>query len=127
MSSPFSFKKQNILKSVYNEMIVLRESNLAQEVRFVPTRRNAGNKLYLTNETTNVTTEYDITCTQTSYYLTFSKILTLEEGHFYTMVVKQNSELIYRDKIFCTNQTIETYSVNNGAYVQNEQNIIFYE
>ena len=56
-------------------MIVLRESNTAQEVRFVPTRRNAGNTLFLRNETTNVETEYSITCTQESYYLTFSKVL----------------------------------------------------
>jgi hypothetical protein len=108
-------------------MIVLRESNLAQSVRFVPTRRNAGNKLFLRNETTNVEVEYSITCTQTSYYLTFSKILQLEEGHFYTMTIKQDSELIFRDKVFCTNQTIGAYSVNNNEYVQNDQNIIFYE
>lgn len=108
-------------------MIVLRESNLEQEVRFVPTRRNAGNTLILRNETTNVETTYSITCTQVSYYLTFSKILVLEEGHFYTMTIKQGDELIYRDKVFCTNQAIGTYSVNNGEYVQNDQNIIFYE
>jgi len=90
MSYPLSFKKKNISKSGYNEMIVLRESNLAQSVRFVPTRRNAVNKLYLRNESTNVEVEYDITCTQTSYYLTFSKILALEEGHFYTMTIKQD-------------------------------------
>lgn len=108
-------------------MIVLRESNSAQEVRFVPTRRNAGNTLFLRNETTNVETEYSITCTQESYYLTFSEILTLEEGHFYTMTIKQGDELIFRDKVFCTNQTIGTYSVNNNEYVQNDQNIIFYE
>lgn len=108
-------------------MIVLRESNIAQEVRFVPTRRNAGNTLFLCNETTNVETEYSITCTQESYYLTFSKVLVLEEGHFYTMTIKQDDELIFRDKVFCTNQTIGTYSVNKDEYVQNDQNIIFYE
>ena len=108
-------------------MIVLRETNSAQSVRFVPTRRNAGNKLYLRNESTNVEVEYDITCTQTSYYLTFSKVLALKEGHFYTMTIKQDSELIFRDKVFCTNQTIGTYSVNKDEYVQNDQKIIFYE
>jgi hypothetical protein len=54
-------------------------------------------------------------------------VLALEEGHFYTMTIKQDSELIYRDKVFCTNQTIGTYSVNKDEYVQNDQNIIFYE
>jgi len=108
-------------------MIVLKEIGTAQTVQFVPTRRNAGNRLFLTNETTNVTTEYSITCTQVSYYLTFSKVLALKEGHFYTMIIQQDDELIYRDKVFCTNQTIGTYTVNKDQYVQNEQNIIFYE
>jgi hypothetical protein len=108
-------------------MIVLKEIGTAQTVRFVPTRRNAGNRLFLRNETTNVEVEYSITCTQVSYYLTFSKILNLEEGHFYTIVIKQDDELIFRDKVFCTNQTIGAYSVNKDEYVQNDQNIIFYE
>jgi len=108
-------------------MIVLKEIGTAQTVRFVPTRRNAGIRLFLRNETTNVEVEYSITCTQVSYYLTFSKILNLEEGHFYTIVIKQDDELIFRDKVFCTNQTIGAYSVNKDEYVQNDQNIIFYE
>jgi len=144
-------------------MIILKESALAQEVKFIPTRGGVPNELFLKNETTGeVATKY-IDCTTESFYSKFSSILTLEEGHFYTLTINQNSDkftidnfnsrvvldggvfegesclytffslfehtsnLIYLDKVFCTNQDIDTYSVNNGEYVANNQNIIFYE
>ncbi len=108
-------------------MIVLKEIGTAQTVRFIPTRRSSGTSLILKNETTNASTTYSITTTATSYYLTFSKILTLKEGHFYEMTILDGAELVYRDKVFCTNQTIATYSINKDEYVENNQNIIFYE
>jgi hypothetical protein len=43
------------------------------------------------------------------------------------MTIKDGEDLVYRDIVFCTNQTIATYSVNNGEYVESTQNIIFYE
>lgn len=108
-------------------MIILKESALAQEVKFIPTRGATANKLYLKNESTGVEVEYNITCTAESFYLKFSKILTLEQGHFYTLTIKNNTDLVYLDKVFCTNQDIDTYSINKDEYVQHNQNIIFYE
>lgn len=108
-------------------MIILKESALAQEVKFIPTRLATANKLYLRNESTNVEVEYSITCTAESFYLKFSKVVALEEGHFYTMTIKNNTDLVYLDKVFCTNQDIDTYSVNKDEYVAHNQNIIFYE
>jgi len=108
-------------------MIILKESALAQTVKFIPTRLATANKLYLRNETTNVEVEYPITCTAESFYLKFSKIVALKQGHFYTMTIKNNTDLVYLDKVFCTNQDIDTYSVNKDEYVANNQNIIFYE
>jgi len=108
-------------------VIVLKEQGTAQTVRFIPTRKSSGTSLILRNESTNVSTTYSITTTSTSYYSTFSKILSLEEGHFYEMTIKDGEDLVYRDKVFCTNQTIATYSVNDGEYVESTQNIIFYE
>lgn len=108
-------------------MIVLKEIGTAQTVRFIPTRRSSGTSLILKNETTNASTTYSITTSATSYYSTFSRILNLKEGNFYEMTILDGTELVYRDKVFCTNQTIATYSVNKDEYVENNQNIIFYE
>lgn len=38
-----------------------------------------------------------------------------------------NTTLILRDKVFCTNQDIDTYSINNSQYVQNSDKIIIYD
>lgn len=108
-------------------MIILKASALAQEVKFIPTRLATANTLFLKNETTQVEDQYSITCTAESFYLKFSKIVTLEEGHFYTMTIKNNTDLVYIDKVFCTNQDIDTYSINKNEYVPHNQNIIFYE
>jgi len=108
-------------------MILLKAIATAQEVKFIPTRTGVPNELFLRNETTNVETNQYIDCTTESFYKKFSEVLSLEEGHFYTMTIKNNTDLVYLDKVFCTNQDIDTYSVNNGEYVANNQNIIFYE
>lgn len=50
---------------------------------------------------------------------------TLTEGDFYTLEVKNGSSVIYKDRVFCTDQTInqsnnDYYSVNDGEYVQED-------
>lgn len=144
-------------------MILLKEVATAQEIKFIPTRSGRPNELLLRNETTNVQSQYYIDCTTESFYSKFSEVIDLEEGHFYTLTINENSDktnidnfasrvvadggtyegesclyifysffdhtttLIHLDKVFVTNQEIDTYSVNKGEYVQNSANIIFYE
>lgn len=140
-------------------MIILQESNLAQEVKFIPTRVSdlsydsqyllnrvvselatleavqclnefigyLPNLLKLTNETTKVVTNYVITTSVEKFYFKFTSVLNLEQGHFYSMELFANGNLIHRDKIFCTNQDVSTYSVNQGEYVPKGNDVIFYE
>ena len=144
-------------------MILLKAIATAQEVKFIPTRSGVPKELFLRNETTNVVTNQYIDCTTESFYKKFSEVLSLEEGHFYTLTINENSDktaidnfasrvvadsgtyeaesclyaflssfdhtstLIHRDKVFVTNQEIDSYSVNKDEYVQHSQNIIFYE
>lgn len=44
------------------------------------------------------------------------------EGHFYTLEVTSGDTLIYRDKIFCTDQVTEQskYNVNKDVYTTND-------
>jgi hypothetical protein len=85
----------------------------------------------ITEEGTNVTTNYATTGTRVDYngnsdttgtYLEVTDIVALKEGRFYELVVKNGSTVIYKDRIFCTNQTVSTYSINNGVYVENTTN-----
>lgn len=144
-------------------MILLKAIATAQEVKFIPTRSGVPNELFLRNETTDVEIIQYIDCTTESFYSKFSEVLSLEEGHFYTLTINQNSTkkaiddfasrvvadsgtyegesclytflssfdhtstLVHRDKVFVTNQEIDSYSVNKDEYVQHSQNIIFYE
>jgi len=110
-------------------MIILQETASAQSFSFIP-RSSAYNTLQITDEQTGVTTNVTITSSVTgSYYDTITATFYLEENHFYTLTLKQNTDIVYKDKIFCTNQTIPTFSVNNGQYVVNTSNndFILYE
>ena len=69
---------------------------------------------------TNITTEVTIdTNTLGDYVDTISAIFSLEEGRYYTIELKNVLEVVFKGKIFCTNQSVQTYSVNNDTYVSN--------
>ena len=110
-------------------MIILQETASAQSFSFIP-RSSAYNTLQITDEQTGVTTNVTITSSVTgSYYDTITATFSLKQNHFYTLTLKQNTDIVYKDKIFCTNQVIPTFSVNNGQYVVNTSNndFILYE
>ena len=108
-------------------MIILKPISTSQVVKFIPTRNGVANKLVVTNETTNVAVTYNITTTSVSFYNQFTKILNLQEGHFYSVTFFENDTLVHKDKIFCTAQNVDTYTVNKDEYTVNKENIIFYE
>tara|TARA_Y100000401_G_C8326015_1_gene228380 strand:+ start:27600 stop:27956 length:357 start_codon:yes stop_codon:yes gene_type:complete len=47
---------------------------------------------------------------------------SLKEGTFYDLIVYGGNadEVIYKDLIFCTDQNIEDYSINEGEYIEHE-------
>ena len=96
-------------------MIVLQETASAQDFKVIP-RAYSADRMEITNETLNTTVSYDISVTQDSYYLTWSEIVTLKENTFYNLTVFNGSDIVYKDRIFCTNQTVSEYSVNNGEF-----------
>jgi hypothetical protein len=73
-------------------MILLKQVATAQEIKFIPTRSGVPNELLLRNETTSVQSQYYIDCTTESFYSKFSEVLDLEEGHFYTLTINENSD-----------------------------------
>lgn len=101
-------------------MIVVKELPTAQNFRFIP-RYGVPTSLTLIDENTNLPTPvvtptffvggYDFAC---------SAILPTVENHFYWAIFKnQANEIILKERMFCTNQNIDIFSVNNGAYVSN--------
>lgn len=100
-------------------MVILKESGLTQEFNILP-RKNAATKIVIKGiEGEN---EYLFTPTYTSYYMTVSGIFDLKKGNQYTFTVYDDTDDVHRGRIFCTNQSIEDYSINDGEYTETPSN-----
>ena len=109
-------------------MIVLKETATSQTFKIIPRQMNA-DTLTLVNETTGEETIYDISITQLDYYAVIEKTLDLKENNFYKMTVKNGTDVVYKDRVFCTNQVIEEFTVNNNEYTSysSDNDYITYE
>ena len=108
-------------------MIILLESNQPQKISFIPLRSGAVS-LQIRNESTEEIQTITPSFTIDKYYTTFTTTFTLKQNHFYNLkVIGANDEIIYLDKIFCTNQNTDSYTINKDTYVVSENNTIFYE
>ena len=100
-------------------MIRLTTSSSAQTLKIIPRSYASSVSMILRDDSTNTSTTYTSISTSTyKNYLVISQALNpvLVEGRFYDLTVKEGSNIIYKDKIFCTDQTISDYSVNSGEY-----------
>ena len=105
-------------------MIVLEESASAQTINFIPRQFVSGDSYNVTiiNETTNteVYNQDTTEITEHLYHNQFSAVFPVKQDITYTITVT-GSEVVYKDKIFCTNQAdVTSYSVNEGAYIFND-------
>lgn len=110
-------------------MIVLQETNDPQTFSFIP-RSDSYDALFLTDDQTNVEIEVTIDDNVVGDYInTITATFDLIEGHFYNLVLKDGADVVYKDKVFCTNQPVVSFSVNNGQYVSNSttNDFIVYE
>ena len=102
-------------------MIILTTTTNAPELKFIP-REYAASSIVITDQDTNTPVTYaGLTFTTDRYYLkgnvTFSPVLI--EGRFYTLKVLNGSSIVYRDMLFCTDQTVSTYTINKDVYTEN--------
>lgn len=102
-------------------MIILLESVLSQTFKFIPRSLDA-DSMIIEDDAENTSVTIDITPSVDRYYLSVSEVLTLVEGRFYTLKVLNGLDVVYKDKIFCTNQTVSSYSINDNEYVQHSTN-----
>tara|TARA_R100000541_G_scaffold37541_1_gene45434 strand:- start:231 stop:590 length:360 start_codon:yes stop_codon:yes gene_type:complete len=113
-------------------MKYLEISASSQDLYFIPRTYNTSVIVTLRNDSTNNTATINLpTCVREKNYLKVSSIFTVEEGFFYDLKVYENSvsaeNIIYRDKIFATDQSIdqtanEYYDINKDEYVSEEAN-----
>lgn len=107
-------------------MIVLQNTASSQTINFIPREYETSvSNIYnisIINETTNnsVYDEDTNSFTLNDYYYQYSDTFTLVEDTFYNLTIKKSGNIIYKDKIFCTNQTVSDYSVNYNEYEEQE-------
>lgn len=114
----FLFVLTKCIAISYFNMIVLTTSTSAQTFSFIP--RDTPTSMVLTDDQTNVPVTIAITSqTSGNYVNTITADFDLIEGHFYDLVLYKNTDIVYKDRIFCTDQNIVSFSVNNGEYTSN--------
>lgn len=104
-------------------MTILQSTTDSQTLNFIPREYTAGTTytISIKDETTNteVFTSTATTFTAVDYYLQYSSVFTLVENTMYMLEVKDGTNVTFKDKIFCTNQNVTTYSVNDNEYIKN--------
>jgi len=113
---------QNFKLLRYISMITLTTSTASQTVKIIPRSYASNVSMILRDDSTNTEVSYSIATTTDRNYLVLSEELALKEGRFYDLTVKEGSDVIYKDKVFCTDQTIDQdtndyYSINKDQYV----------
>ncbi|CAB5224049.1 hypothetical protein UFOVP388_45 [uncultured Caudovirales phage] len=93
-------------------MINLPQSETAQLLSFIP-RIMEAQTVTVTNEISKIEADFTPEFYNNDYYLSCYLILDLIENQFYKFEVKDSeSNVIYLDRIFCTNQNLNNYSIN---------------
>ena len=87
---------------------------------------NGSINVKLTSESTGADINVSPTASTDGNYMTFTIAFgTLTEGDFYTLEIKDGTVVIYKDRVFCTDQTVnqvnnDYYSVNDGEYTSED-------
>lgn len=110
-------------------MIVLTTSASAQTFKVIPRDYTLTEfTMSIRDDSTNVTVTYNITGVTTSgnyrtFQNTFSPVLV--SNHFYDMNLYAGTNIIFKDRIFCTDQTInqvdnDYYNLNEGQFTTDD-------
>ena len=95
-------------------------TSATQSIKFIPREAATSVVLVLTNKNTRTSTNISVGVSNSDGYMTItSGAFPLIEGTNYSMkVVNQSGDVIYRDTIFCTNQTdYDKFDVHKDEYV----------
>tara|TARA_B100000900_G_scaffold401116_1_gene405458 strand:+ start:205 stop:600 length:396 start_codon:yes stop_codon:yes gene_type:complete len=105
-------------------------------INFIPRENIDSSKSYsilITSENENKSVLQDLGATigSASFYHTYNASHTFVEGEFYMVTITNSTDakLIFRDKIFCTNQAADAYQINDGVYKSHgsTNDFIYYE
>ena len=98
-----------------------------QTIKILPRVYTTSIVLLLRDDSTNEITTASVNTVTDKDYLTLSYAFNLKEGRYYDLTLLNGSDVIYLDRVFCTDQTInqdtnDYYSVNKNQYVTKDGN-----
>lgn len=100
-------------------MHILEVSDSVQTLVIIPRSYPTSVSMELTDESKNTTISPSVSVSSSEGYMAISGVFSLVQSRFYTFSIFNGSDLIYRGRIFCTDQTIfDKYSVNEGVYIK---------
>ena len=109
-------------------MVILTTSTSEQTFNCIP--RGAFDTMTILDEQNNTTETVAITDIVYGDYVTaVSAVFDLKESRFYSLTLLNGSEVMFKDKVFCTDKPIVNFSVNDGKYISNatQNTFIVYE
>lgn len=104
------------------DMKILTTSTDNQTIKVVPREYVSTASLVLRDDSTDTETTDSVSPTTNGDYLQIVNAYTLKEGRFYDLTLKNSGgSVIYKDKIFCTDQTVDQssndyYTINDSVY-----------
>jgi len=118
---PFFYCKQITISILLNCMKILTTS-ATQSIKFIPRVSASIVILKLTNKNTRISTAAGFTTVNSNGYMTITgNSFALVENTNYSMTVLNgdgSGDVLYRDTIFCTNQTdFDKFDVHKDDYV----------
>tara|TARA_S200000501_G_scaffold273207_1_gene256882 strand:- start:2593 stop:2958 length:366 start_codon:yes stop_codon:yes gene_type:complete len=110
-------------------MIVLDRTQSSHTISFIPSSYEPTGsaifrfKVIKEQQNTEAYNQTTSSFTAVDYYYTYTANLnldsTVDQDYLLEITNTATNEVLYRDKIFATNQTVADYSVNTGKYTTN--------
>ena len=99
----------------------LLPTSSTQAIKIIPRVYSTSVSMDLRDDSTNTSVSITPTATKVGNYIELSSVFDLKEGRFYDLTLLDGTEVIYKDKVFCTDQTIsqpsnDYYKVNKDVY-----------
>ncbi len=89
-----------------------RETILGTKTYKLVIKSEAQNKVILTDENANFG--------EGSYYYSYRCTEALVENQYYTVTITNTTDntIIFKDKMYCSDQTLSDYEISNGVYIE---------
>lgn len=124
MSSPFLLKNMQILTKTGTRFINFIPSEVISGTGYTLVVKSEAENKVLFTDSNAIFTELD-------YYYRYSTTQALVENNYYTITITKtsNNKILFKDKMYCTDQTLSDYQISNGVYIEQstgDNNFIYY-